>query len=128
MIIDVQGNGGGYIDAGTELAAQLFPNVKPDQKGNVRRSPGLEVTLAKMGKSFEIDEKSYDDSSADMDLLESSFDLMTNPLFSVPERPENMIPKPFVLNDAIAVKMKIRLPAPPPPVEAASDETLSENP
>jgi hypothetical protein len=44
----------------------------------------------------------------DMELLESSFDLMTNPLFSVPERPDNMIPKPFILNDAVALRMKIK--------------------
>ncbi|WP_340075871.1 M28 family peptidase [Leptobacterium sp. I13] len=37
-------------------------------------------------------------------LYESSNDLLTNELFSVPERPESQIPMPFVLNDAITVK------------------------
>ena len=34
-------------------------------------------------------------------LFESSFDLLTHPSFTVPERGEDMIPKPFVLNDAV---------------------------
>lgn len=49
----------------------------------------------------------------DMDLLESSFDLLTNPQFSVPKRPDSMMPKPFVLTDAVVQKMKIK-PAPKP--------------
>jgi len=34
---------------------------------------------------------------------------LDNPLFSIPERADNMIPKPFVLNDAIVVKKTIKL-------------------
>ncbi|WP_298417331.1 M28 family peptidase [uncultured Kordia sp.] len=41
-------------------------------------------------------------------LYEASFDLMTNPLFSVPERAKNMMPRPFVLNDAVLVKKTIK--------------------
>ncbi|MCX7548521.1 M28 family peptidase [Xanthomarina sp. F1114] len=40
---------------------------------------------------------------------ESSFDLLSNELFQVPERPLNMTPKPFVLNDAIMLKKTIVL-------------------
>jgi hypothetical protein len=36
-----------------------------------------------------------------------SFNLLDNPLFRVPERPSNMIPKPFVINDAVMVKKTI---------------------
>lgn len=43
----------------------------------------------------------------DLKLLESSFDLLDNEQFSIPKRPKNMIAKPFVLTDAIVVKMKI---------------------
>ena len=38
------------------------------------------------------------------EIYEVSFDLISNNLFDVPERPKSMIPKPFVLNDAIIVK------------------------
>jgi hypothetical protein len=44
----------------------------------------------------------------DMRLMESSFDLMTNPLFKIEKRKAWMIPTPFVLNDAVAVLQKIK--------------------
>jgi hypothetical protein len=40
-------------------------------------------------------------------LYEASFDLLDNELFTIPKREENMIPKPFVLNDAVVVKKQI---------------------
>lgn len=43
----------------------------------------------------------------DMDLIESSFDLMTNPLLNVKPRADWMMPTPFVLNDAILIQQKI---------------------
>jgi hypothetical protein len=44
----------------------------------------------------------------DLQLLESSFDLMSNPMFSVAKRKDWMMPMPFVLNDAVAVFQKIK--------------------
>jgi len=44
----------------------------------------------------------------DMDLVESSFDLMSNPLFTMKARSDWMIPTPFVLTDAVIVKQKIK--------------------
>jgi hypothetical protein len=44
----------------------------------------------------------------DMDVMESSFDLMTNPLFATTPRESWMMPTPFVLNDAIIITQKIR--------------------
>jgi Peptidase family M28 len=44
----------------------------------------------------------------DMDLIESSFDLMTNPLFDIKPRSNWMMPTPFVLNDAILIQQKIK--------------------
>jgi hypothetical protein len=40
-------------------------------------------------------------------IYEASFDLLTNPLFSIPARAKNMMPRPFVLNDAVLVKKTI---------------------
>ncbi len=37
-------------------------------------------------------------------VYESSYDLLDNELFSIPERSENMMPKPFIVNDAIVIK------------------------
>ncbi len=42
-------------------------------------------------------------------LHEVSFDMFDNPLFDNPKRPESMIPKPFVINDAVIVKKTIRI-------------------
>ena len=44
-----------------------------------------------------------------LELYEASFDLLENKNFSIPKRDENMIPKPFVLNDAIVLKKTITL-------------------
>lgn len=39
----------------------------------------------------------------DFTVWEASFDLLTHPQFSIPGRAEDMIPKPFVLNDAVVI-------------------------
>ncbi len=44
----------------------------------------------------------------DLDLMESSFDLMSNPSFKMTKRKSWMIPTPFVLNDAIIIREKIK--------------------
>jgi len=44
----------------------------------------------------------------EMEMMESSFDLMENPLFSMAQRTSAMMPTPFVLNDAIVIKEKIK--------------------
>lgn len=56
----------------------------------------------------------------DMDLIESSFDLMTNPLFKIKPRADWMMPTPFVLNDAVLIQQKIkRYTAPVAPLTPA---------
>jgi len=55
----------------------------------------------------------------DMDLIESSFDLMSNPLLNVKPRADWMMPTPFVLNDAVLIQQKIKRYVPPvKPIEA----------
>ena len=48
------------------------------------------------------------EASLELTLYEASNDLLSNSLFSVPQRPEANIPMPFVLNDAILVTKTIR--------------------
>lgn len=43
----------------------------------------------------------------DMDLMESSFDLISNPKFRIAKRLPWMMPTPFVLNDAVVIQKKI---------------------
>jgi hypothetical protein len=47
----------------------------------------------------------------DMELLESSFDLMTNPIFKMQKRENWMMPTPFVLSDAVVIRKQI-IPTP----------------
>ena len=44
----------------------------------------------------------------ELTLYEASNDLLRNPHFSVPARPENHMPMPFVLNDAVLLIKKVR--------------------
>ena len=44
----------------------------------------------------------------DMDMVESSFDLMHNPLFKMIERKSWMMPTPFILTDAVVIKLKLK--------------------
>lgn len=53
--------------------------------------------------SFQIQK---DDKLA-MEVMIASFDLLENESFSIPSRPDDRIPMPFVLNDAIVVTKKI---------------------
>mgnify|MGYP000716487188 CR=1 FL=1 len=47
------------------------------------------------------------DQKTQFKIYEASFDLLSNELFTVPERTKEMIPKPFILNDAIIVTKTI---------------------
>ena len=42
-----------------------------------------------------------------LQVYEATYDLLSHNLFTVPEREAHMIPKPFVLNDAIVTKTKV---------------------
>ena len=41
LIIDLQGNGGGFVDLGTDTFAQLFPSMAPNSKSNIRDHLGF---------------------------------------------------------------------------------------
>ncbi|WP_378180957.1 M28 family peptidase [Aquimarina sp. SS2-1] len=58
---------------------------------------------------LELKMQFHKDSIPEIVLYESSYDLLENDQFSVPERSETMIPKPFVLNDAIIIKKTLKL-------------------
>jgi len=44
-----------------------------------------------------------------LDFYEVTYDLLKNDLFSIPERQTDMIPKPFVINDAVILKRTITI-------------------
>lgn len=47
------------------------------------------------------------DQKTQFKIYEASFDLLSNEIFTVPERTKEMIPKPFILNDAVIVTKTI---------------------
>ena len=63
------------------------------------------VENAPLEMEFSIDSKTI----LDMEMLESSFDLMTNPLFKIKKRENWMMPTPFVLTDAVVIREKIKV-------------------
>ncbi len=62
------------------------------------------VDNAPLELSFTLDAST----KLDMELLESSFDLLENDQFSIPKRQNWMMPTPFVLNDAVVIRQKIK--------------------
>ena len=50
----------------------------------------------------------HKDSILELTVYEASNDLLTNPQFSIPKRPEKNIPMPFILNDAVLVTKTVR--------------------
>ncbi|MEO0573718.1 MAG: hypothetical protein AAF039_18615 [Bacteroidota bacterium] len=45
----------------------------------------------------------------ELSFYEASNDLLSHPLFTVPDRPKNSIPMPFILNDAILMIKKLTI-------------------
>ena len=86
------------------------------QKGSAYPRKGKKILSyyvvgnAPLEMQFSIDKNAV----FDMELLESSFDLLANTQLNVANRPMTTMPKPFILNDAITLKQKIK---PTPKVE-----------
>jgi hypothetical protein len=57
---------------------------------------------------LELDFAIPKDQVLDMRLWESSFDLLTNPMFNIQPRKDWMIAMPFVLNNAVVIQQEIR--------------------
>lgn len=77
---------------------------------------------------FEFILKSTD--KLDMNLVESSFDLLSNPLLKMEKRKDWMMAKPFVLNDAVVISQKIK-PSKivvQNPISVEENSNLIENP
>ena len=57
LIIDLQGNPGGFIDSGTDFFAQLFPTEPPNSKSNMRASVGLDIIIEQASANVSAAEK-----------------------------------------------------------------------
>jgi hypothetical protein len=80
-----------------------------DQKGSIykRRGKKLVSYYVVDNEPLELQFSIPVNSVIEMDLMESSFDLISNPKFKIAKRLPWMMPKPFVLNDAVVIQKKI---------------------
>ena len=80
-----------------------------DQKGSMykRRGKKLVSYYVVDNEPLELQFSIPVNAVFEMDLMESSFDLVSNPKFRIAKRLPWMMPKPFVLNDAVVIQKKI---------------------
>lgn len=80
-----------------------------DQKGSIykRRGKKLVSYYVVDNEPLELQFSIPVNAVFEMDLLESSFDLVSNPKFRIAKRLSWMMPTPFVLNDAVVIQKKI---------------------
>ena len=94
----------------------IFQNFKANglstlgQKGSIYKRKGKKIVSYYVVDQLplEIEFSIKASSILDMNLMESSFDLMNNPLFSMAKRANWMMPTPFVMNDAVVITQKIK--------------------
>jgi hypothetical protein len=80
-----------------------------DQKGNLYKRNGKKLVSYYVvnNEPLELEFSIPINTVFEMDLMESSFDLVSNPKFRIAKRLPWMMPKPFVLNDAVVIQKKI---------------------
>ena len=87
---------------GTEIPTKI------DSKFFKNDSPRIATYSVVNNEPLEISFSIHKDKKPHMELLEISHDLLNNQLLNVAKRKDNMMPKPFVINDAIIVKNTIK--------------------
>jgi hypothetical protein len=94
----------------------VFHNLKAngakalEQKGSLYPRNGKKILSCYVvdNEPLELEFMIAKSAALDMQLMESSFDLMNNPIFAMEKRKDWMMPAPFVLNDAIVLVKKIK--------------------
>jgi hypothetical protein len=105
------------------------------QKGNrLEREDGVKILCYYVVRNEPLLLEFYINKATvlDMDLIESSFDLLTNPLLKVKPRSNWMMPTPFVLNDAVLIQQKIKketapVTTPVPVTTAKQNSTVAKD-
>ncbi|WNM19755.1 M20/M25/M40 family metallo-hydrolase [Flavobacterium capsici] len=77
-------------------------NIASKTSGKILSYYMVENLPLELEFSIKVNEK------LDLELLESSFDLLSHPDFTITKRKSWMIPMPFVLTDAVIIKQKIK--------------------
>ena len=76
---------------------------------SVKHGTILSYYLTPKDSILKIDFKVNENVIPDISIIESSFDLLENPIFSIKPRKTDMMPMPFVTNDAIITIQKLKL-------------------
>ena len=74
--------------------------------------------------SLEVSYEVSKDQKVSFTVMEYSYDLLDHPQFKINNRAENMMPKPFVVTDAIIVKKKITIDDLPLEDKVSKNNTL----
>ena len=74
--------------------------------------------------SLEVSYEVSKDQKVSFTVMEYSYDLLDHPQFKINNRAENMMPKPFVVTDAIIVKKKITVDDLPLKIKDSNSNTL----
>ena len=83
--------------------------VMKGKKYTVKSNTFLSYTIANSDKEITLSFTVNKDQKLDILLNEISYDLLTNPNFSINPRSEEMMPTPFITNDAIIISKKLQL-------------------
>ena len=84
---------------GVELGTHFLAN---------RRGGKLVTHYVSNDEDTEIKLSIPKDSILELTIYEASNDLLDHPQFSVPFRPDDILPMPFVLNDAVLITKTVR--------------------
>jgi hypothetical protein len=101
-----------YAAGETNFASLVLngESVPKDSLGNLydnRKTKKLVRYYVANKDSLEVSYSVPKDAVVSFTVMESSFDLLTNSLFTINKRPKNMMSKPFVVTDAILVNKTI---------------------
>ncbi len=86
-----------------------YSNAKIYNAFSKRWSQNLLTYYVTKNQPIELQMLFHKDSLPQFVIYESSYDLLKNEHFSIPSRDKNMIPKPFVLNDAVIIKKSFEI-------------------
>src|SRR5690606_2935358 len=87
-----------------EFNGKMMPITNDPKLYRGTKNAALVSYFVSNGDSLKVKYSAPSDVSVTFKVLEYSFDLMSNPSFTMEERLDYMMPKPFVITDAIAVK------------------------
>jgi hypothetical protein len=85
------------------------PKDSPENVYSTRKGNELLRYYISDTDSLEVSFSIVKDIPVSFTVIEYSFDLLSNPQFTINKRPKNTMPKPFIITDAIAIKKTIAI-------------------